>query len=250
VDRAIALVVALGQERRALERSLRRAHRRRGGDLPLLTGACAGRRVVLVQAGIGQARARQSLLTVSDRFPVSAAWSVGFAGGLSVTIRAGDLVCPATVLQDDGGVGKPFGAASAQGRVLDALAAAGMPIHGGRLLSVDAPVRTPEAKQAAYRRTGAVAVDMEAAGVAEAAQVLGVPWLALKVVVDDAEQPLPSFLTGCTTAQGGIRWGPLIWSFLTSRERRESLFGLSRAAHRGADRLQCALEAALNAWSA
>jgi hypothetical protein len=132
--------------------------------------------------------------------------------------------------------------------VVAALSAANIPLSGGPLLSVDSPLRSPEAKRAAHRRTGAVAVDMEAAGVAEAAERLGIPWLAIKSVLDAVDEPLPGFLSGCTTPRGDLRWRGVIWS-LAVGGRRPALRRLAQASGLAALALQRGLEAAFPAWS-
>lgn len=248
MDRPIALVVALAQERLPLQRSLAAAQEGRVGDFPLVAGRLAGQVAILIQAGIGRDRARRALLAAAHRFPFCVAWSLGFAGGLIEALCPGDLVFPAVVLKDDGQAGQSFDAAPAQAAVRAALSAAGIWTHDGPLLTVDSPLRTPEVKRAAHQRTGAVAVDMEAVGVAEAARELNIPWVAMKAVVDAAGEALPEFLAGCTTAHGEVSWFRLLWG-LASGERRRTLWRLHRASRQAARGLQRALGAAFTAWS-
>lgn len=250
MDRSpIALVVALAPERQAVQRSLASVHHWRTDDCHALVGGCAGQVLVLLQAGIGRDRARRAVLTASRRFPFRAAWSLGFAGGLAEGLGAGDVVCPTVLLQDDGRTGQSVAVAPAQAAVSTALAAAGIPTQTGPLLTVDVPLRTPEAKRAARQRTGAVAVDMEATGVAEAAHALGIPWLAIKAIVDGVGEPLPEFLAGCTTPDGQLRWRVLLPSLLSDGERRRTLWRLGRASRQAARSLKRALDVALPAWS-
>lgn len=245
---SIALVVALSLERRALQVSLTSVRAWRTDEFHGVTGCLARQPIVLVQAGLGRDRARRALLAASWRFPVGGAWSLGFAGGLADVLRPGDLVCPRIILADDGRMGQAYPAAPARGVVVAALSAAGLPLSDGPLLSAESPLRTPEAKRAAHRRTGAVAVDMEAAGVAEAAGRLGIPWLAIKGVVDAAGEPLPPFLAGCTTPRGDLRWRGVLWG-LAVGSRRRALSRLGRASRWTALALRRSLEAAVPAWS-
>lgn len=243
----IALVVALSQECRVLRASLTSVRAWRTDEFHGATGCLARQPIVLVQAGLGRDRARCALLAASRRFPVGGAWSLGFAGGLADVLRPGDLVCPRIVLADDGRRGQAYPVAPARGVVVAALSAAGIPLSDGPLLSVESPLRTEEAKRAAHRRTGAVAVDMEAAGVAEAASSLGIPWLAIKSVVDAAEEPLPGFLAGCTTVRGDLRWRGVLWG-LAIGSRRRALRRLARASRLAALALRRGLAVALPAW--
>ena len=244
MDRPVALIVALAAERRALRRSLASPHERRLGRLRLVAGILANQGVVLIQGGIGAPRARDALLTVAREIPFRAAWSLGFAGSLADDLAPGDLVCPAVVLLDDGRQGQALTAASSHAAIRAALPGA----SGGPLLSVEAPLRTEHAKRAARERTGAVAVDMEAAGVAVAAGILGIPWLAIKAVVDDVWQPLPEFLTGCSTPLGDLRWRGLLWGLLFA-ERRRAFRRLRRAAGHAALSLKRSLDVALRVES-
>jgi nucleoside phosphorylase len=249
VDCPIALVVALGQERRALKRSLAFARDRRLREFRAEIGAVSGGTVVLMQAGIGWDRARSALLAASRVFPLRAAWSLGFAGGLADGLRAGDLVCPSVVLLDEGRSGEAYNAAPVHTDIRATLSAAGLSVHDGSVLTVGAPLRTPQAKRAAHRRTGAVAVDMEAVGVARGARSLGVPWLTIKAVVDAVEEPLPEFLAGCTTPGGDLRWRGVMWSLVGSGQRRRTLRRLAQSSGQAAVSLQRALDAIFAAWS-
>ena len=51
---------------------------------------------------------------------------------------------------------------------------------------------TEDAKRAAWRETGALAVDMESAVVARAADAAGIPFLVLRAIADPAVRELPS----------------------------------------------------------
>ena len=89
---------------------------------------------------------------------------------------------------------------------------------------------------------------MEAAGVAAAARDLGIPWLAIKAVVDDAWEPLPDYLADCTTAAGDLRWRGLFWSCLFG-ERRRVFRRLRRKAGQATLSLKRSLGPALRAGS-
>ena len=151
-------------------------------------------------------------------------------------------MCPTTVLLDDGLTGRPFPAGPAQPGVRAALTAAGLACHEGAVLTVGATLRTSQAKRESHRRTTAVAVDMEAAGVAEAATKLGIPWLAIKAVVDSVEEPLPEFLARCTTPEGDLRWGALLTSLLLSGRRQRTLLRLGRASRQAGHGLRRSLD--------
>ncbi len=244
----IALVVALSSERRTLERCLPSLQRQPWEESWLSVGEYRGRGVAVLQAGIGPERARSAVLAASRRLSFSGVWSLGFAGGLHEALLTGDLVCPEAVLREAAGVVERVAASPSCQAVRAALATQALAVHAGGLLSVGAPLRTPETKRLAQRRTGALAVDMEAAGVADAAGFLGIPWLALKAVVDPVAEPLPEFLDRVTTSQGNLNWMGLIES-LVATGRRQTLRRLGRAAARAAGSLRRGIPVALQAWA-
>ncbi|HYL81534.1 MAG TPA: hypothetical protein VEU07_12020 [Candidatus Acidoferrum sp.] len=244
MDRPVALVVALATERWALERLLVAPRVRRLGGLRLAQGTIAGQSVVLIQSGVGATRARSALLKVAREFHFRAAWSLGLAGGLADDLGPGDLICPAVVLLDDGRQGQ----ALAPTAPLATIGAALQGASSGPLLTVEAPLQTVQAKRHARERTGAVAVDMEAAGVAAAARDLEIPWLAIKAVADDAREGLPAFLAGCMTPAGDLRWRGLLWSCLYG-ERRQVFRRLRREAGLATLSLKRHLDVALRAGS-
>jgi adenosylhomocysteine nucleosidase len=64
-------------------------------------------------------------------------------------------------------------------------------VAGGVLLTSPQPIDAVADKAAAFRETGAAAVDMESAGVAEVAAAYGLPFIAVRVIVDTAADVLP-----------------------------------------------------------
>ena len=245
---ATALVVALAEERRILQPCLRAARRDRLGGHPIVYGRLAERDVILVQAGIGFVSARDAVLRVSRRFELMGAWSLGFAGGLTELLGPGDLVCPTAILPEAPGAREAPMDAGAP--VAAALRTAGLRAHTGTLITVRAPLRTPEAKRAAHRKTGAVVVDMEAAGVLAATRDLGIPVFALKAILDPVGDALPEFLAGCTTPSGDLRWRGLLAAILGPRGHRRSLAGLRRGAREARQSLRQGLTVAFPAWVA
>ena len=85
------------------------------------------------------------------------------------------------------------------GRVIPAKAA---PYPSGALLTVDAPLLTPAAKRRARAASGAAVVDMEGRRIAEAAAERGVPIVAVRAVIDEADFALPPFAAEIAAAGG------------------------------------------------
>lgn len=123
-------------------------------------------RAVAVCCGTGVESAALVTKVVIETFRPEMVTSVGFAGSLVPNLAVGSVVVPARVV--DEGSGREFRAA----------------FGSGTLVTV-ADVASGEAKQALAARYGAVAVDMEAAGVARVAASAGLPFVAVKAVSDE-----------------------------------------------------------------
>jgi len=244
---SLAIVVGLAQERRALAHALALPREERIGEFRVLRGTLAGRSLHLIQAGVGAARAGRATRDLLDRLPCDGVWSLGFAGGLVAGLSPGDLVCADRLLCETAdGCAVQLGAAA--GTVVAALCAAGLRAHAGPILTVGAPLRTAAAKRAAHERTGALAADMEAFGVAEAAAAHGVPWAALKVILDGVEDPLPEVTVRCTTPRGDLSIRGLAEALLEGGATLAALWRLGRSARVARRTLRGGLQAAA-AWS-
>jgi adenosylhomocysteine nucleosidase len=181
------IVAALAAEARLLGRA--RPH---GAVLALPDGT------LLVVSGMGPsaaADAAQRLLEAG----ATALVSFGVAGGLDPALEAGALVLSGEVICADGARH-----ATAQGwreRVASAVADR-YPAYQGALLTCREPLCSPADKATAFRETGAVAVDMEGFAIAEIAARRGLPFLAVRSVLDAAADTLPPTLLGAIDARG------------------------------------------------
>ncbi len=246
----ILLVVALAAERRALRRCLQAGRSGRLGDRPMVQGRLDDREVLLLQSGIGRARAHQSVQMASHRFRLQGVWSLGFAGGLVERLKPADLIFPTEILDDAASNAEPFRPDRHHAAACAALRRICVPFDAGRLLTVDAVLRTPQAKRDAHRRTGAIAVDMESAGVCAAAHDLGIPWAVLKSVVDSAADFLPETLTDCTTPLGHSDPAGVFSAFLCGPASWRRVIKIGWAARRAGKSLRRGLEEAFGAWAA
>ncbi|HVO46980.1 MAG TPA: hypothetical protein VMT29_11645 [Steroidobacteraceae bacterium] len=135
-----------------------------------------------------------------------ASW--GLAGALAPTLAAGDILIPEFITAGEG----TTRATTADWRVrLSHALSEQHRVMGGMLLSRPAVVRTAVEKTALFRTTGAIAVDMESLAVAAVADDQRLPFIAVRVIVDRADDALPVAVTSATDAQGRVR----IWRMLT-----------------------------------
>lgn len=142
---------------------------------------------VLICGGIGAGAARRATEAVIEAVKAERVVSVGFAGALDSTLKVGDVFEPRVVVNASDGARTDTGAGV------------------GTLVSF-ASVANREQKRKLCLAYGAVAVDMEAAAVAQGAQSRGVEFSALKAISDAVDFSLPPTERFATT-DGQFRSG-------------------------------------------
>jgi hypothetical protein len=139
------------------------------------------------QSGPGAARAAAAAKRAADAGAgLLVSW--GLAGGLSAAIAPGTVVLPRRVCVPSG---EPLLADSFWHARLGVLGRE-VTLDCGDLLTAPAALESPAAKRAAAAASAAVAVDMESAAIAAAAASAGVPFVALRVVIDGPFDSLPA----------------------------------------------------------
>jgi adenosylhomocysteine nucleosidase len=83
------------------------------------------------------------------------------------------------------------------------------------------------AKGAAHRNTGAVAVDMESSAVAQSARTHGLPFIAVRAIVDTAKDVVPPAVSAASES-GQVRIGRLLLGLLRSPSDLMPLLRLAR----------------------
>lgn len=165
--RELSGVLARARETRAVRLG---AHWARSAKL-------VGNEVLLVTNGAGMRRAAAAVdAAASIGFEPQAIASVGFCGALAPELGVADVV----VADQAAGGAETYRTAPVSG--------GGRFLRGG-LITVDHVARTAEEKRV-LGATGAKVVDMEAAGVAERARGMGVPFVGIKAVTDLAGETL------------------------------------------------------------
>lgn len=155
-----------------------------------------------------------------------ASW--GMAGGLDPSLQAGAILLPTEVMGPDGRVHSCN--AGWRNRLSTHIGA-----RSGRLVTAAKSVGSVEDKAELFRTTGAVAVDMESAAVAEIAEQHGLPFLAVRVVVDSAADVLPRAVTAAADNEGHLQIWRLIGALALAPNELAPLIRLAqryRAANR------------------
>lgn len=164
--------------------------------------------------------------------------SWGLAGGLDPTLCAGTICLPDVVV---GASGRALATDHHWRELVGAAILARRVVHG-TLLTSERSIDDVAGKAAAFRGTGAAAVDMESLAIAEVAAARGLPFIAVRVIVDTATMSLPGAVLAATAA-GQVRVlklllgvaqspgdiAPLIRLALRYRAARQALVAVARS---------------------
>jgi len=144
--------------------------------------------VRLAANGAGAHRAAAAIDDALATFRPEAIVSMGFCGALDPSLAIGDIVVGTTVFAGDRAFAAEPPVTVARHR-------------SGPVCSIDHVAGTAEEKRKLHS-TGAIAVEMEAAGVAQRAQKLGVPFFCIKSVTDLADETMANDFNAVLRSDG------------------------------------------------
>lgn len=155
----------------------------------------------LYVSGPGRARAAETARNaIGAGARALVAW--GLAGGLEAHVASGAVMLPSRIISeggewraDPGWRQRLAGALDRRFELIDTI-----------LYSADKVLTTPEDKAALAARTGAGAVDMESAAIAEVAAAAGRPFVAVRVIADGHLERLPDNVASLVTEDGRTRY--------------------------------------------
>jgi len=189
-----------------------------------------GQPVVLAIAGAGAENAYCAARALIQDFQLGGLVSVGFAGGLSEALKAGEVILADEVIEKD--TGERFGCQAA----LLPIAA----VLTGSLLSVSAVVNSAEEKRLLAARWAAVAVDMESGAVARASREAGLAFGAVKSITDRSSQSMAIDFQRCRSEHGGLSSWKIVREAMTSPAGLRDLWRLAGNSRRAAGNLALA----------
>jgi adenosylhomocysteine nucleosidase len=232
----VGIVAALPVEARALHAAVQNRADPAGTGRD---GGGAGSGLIrVIMSGMGQtaaaAAARKLIAEGATRL-----MTFGLAGGLDPGLQVGAVIMPREIISADARYETDEACAERVAAVLEALLPRGVSVSDGAIFSTTVAVVGVADKAAAFKATGAVAVDLESASVAAIAAERGIPFVSLRVVVDAADESLPP---AAVAASGGgkLRLGRLIASLAMHPLQLGALLRLSQA-YRDAVRVMSAV---------
>ncbi len=171
-----------------------------------------GSTVLLAANGPGPKLAAQAVDAVREHAVVDGLVSTGFCGALAPGLAPCDIFVATEVL----GAG-----------VASRPADSSRPYKTGKLLSIDR-VASTIAEKTELRKTGADAVEMEAAAVAERAEHWNIPLYIVRVVTDAADESFPLDFNQVRDPQGRFDRAKIILAALRRPKIFPALIQLSR----------------------
>ena len=97
----IGIVVAMQEEREAIEKILENVEVEQVCNLRIIKGEIKNKECILVECGVGKVNAARATQVIIDKFEVDTIINVGVAGAVNPMLEIGDIVIGKYVLQHD-----------------------------------------------------------------------------------------------------------------------------------------------------
>lgn len=191
------------------------------GPGEFFTGRWAGLRLQVALSGVGHARAQSACSQLARYGRPDVLLSLGYSGALRPDLRAGSCILADRILTSSTTWESP------------GLSPLEQSFHGwrvGTLFCTDKVVMSKHRLAEQYPL--AQAVDMESAALAAAACEQGLPWRALRVIVDDLHTELPLDFSTCLNERGQMHATRLARAIASKPHRIGRLIRFSGHANR------------------
>lgn len=189
----IGIIVAMPEEVRPIRRRLGSCHKDRTGRFPVYYFTTGGRRIALIQSGMGTekaAAATEQLMNVArPRVIISA----GLGGGVRPGLDTGDVVIAGQALLLDNGVPELAGTLDNESvfvALRDSLPTPPFRIVTGTTVTTGDIIPKKSANQRIPSEVINPVLDMETSAVAQVAASNGIPLVAVRAVSDPADEEL------------------------------------------------------------
>lgn len=125
--------------------------------------------------------------------------SFGVAGALDSDLKPGDLILPDVIH-----AGKQLPVTTAWRNRLQRMLPTDITVVNGILANSAVPLTGEKAKRDLAHATGACAVDMESGAIAEVAAAAGIPFVAVRAIIDPLHFSPPQVLLSAVYPDGGV----------------------------------------------
>ena len=215
-DLSIGLIATLPAEARCLTDQV----------IDLDTPVQINQQLVCLTCGVGAERAHQAaqrLLALDIKALVS--W--GTAGALIREFRSGDLFIPDIIYSAR--VDTYIPDSDWRRRIIEALGRTSVTIRTGPLAETTNILTSARQKSDLHTKTGASATDMETSAIIKSAHAAGLPCIAIRSIVDEADMALPERVLRHTNVYGKTDLLHLMIGIFCAPRQISHLYQLSRA---------------------
>jgi adenosylhomocysteine nucleosidase len=199
----LGIVVSLPQELKTLTR-----HR-----IPVGTWRAIADSTLVVLSGVGRERAyKAGEVLISQGATALLSW--GCAAALEDSFRPGSLLLPQCIIGTNGEIHNVN--TEWHQRLCLALGSK-YPVRMEPLIESDAIVKTAAEKRALAAQTNAAATDMESAAQARLAKDYGLPFVAIRAIVDTPLTDIPDAVTKALDPHGNVN----LWKLITGSTSKD-----------------------------
>jgi adenosylhomocysteine nucleosidase len=189
----ILLFYAFAREIAPFKRRLENRRPLEHRDLRGFRAVRGGTEILAIATGMGLAQARRAALRAFELYPEAGlAIGTGVAGALTDGLVPGDLVLADRVMVQRDATAEPEHLITIDRDLLvelgGRLVAAGLHFASGAMLSSPRVLSHGVEKRLARKNTGAIAVDMETAAIAEQARARGISFSCLRAIIDQVDE--------------------------------------------------------------
>jgi adenosylhomocysteine nucleosidase len=224
----VGIFTALAWESAAVRAVLQKVQRE---EERVWRGVAGETEVLVVTGGIGPRRTQRTVEQFAA-MPFSAVLSVGCAGALIPGLSCGQLILAPHVAMADLAESSQMQRYPVDSELLararTAARTAGVLVADGPLFTSAKILFTPEEKAQRGKEIGAIAVEMESGVHAAFAAARGLPFLALRIILDGVDMRLPA-IKGLTTPEGDVRALKAALHVATHPHHLPTLLALKRA---------------------
>ena len=202
--KCVGIIGAMEQEVARLKEVMEDVSITTRANMDFYEGVLEGKKVVVVQSGIGKVNAGMCTQILADLFQVEAVINTGIAGSLNNDINIGDIVLSTDVLHHDmdaTGFGYPkgqipqmdvfsFEADKALADLAEKVCEEVNPeiqVFHGRVVSGDQFIADKETKENISTLFAGYCTEMEGAAIAQTAHLNEVPFVVLRAISDKAD---------------------------------------------------------------
>lgn len=184
----IAILAALKEEIKPILDEMEVEERVNYRPAVILRGEYLGHKIIVAHTGIGIEKMQRTTAFCISEYKPAACINIGFCGALTPHLSLGDIVIADNVVHESDG-------ASIATTFAVNTTSQNFKIHRGTILSVDKVIQTPHEKAFLGTKFGAIAVDMESSGMANAAATARpqVPFAIIRSVLDTMDMHLPKY---------------------------------------------------------